>query len=128
MILGAPDGVALLKMWEEAGSWVYIQTNSLAYGEQQFWGRVARVSERRVCFAGEKAWIPVRLTDCIFEHIASDEIPELLRERFKDADCCLFMRFATGAALVYGKQSRMGFCESILQGQPPLRAELIASC
>ena len=106
----AARATALLKAWYEDSSWIYVQTCSeISDEEYQFWGQVSRISESEVTFAGEDAVQLIPLQDCAFEQIGIQDIPEIVRKRFRDTDCCLFMRFKNGSALLYGRKARVGF-------------------
>jgi hypothetical protein len=102
MIFSADDAIALFRNWHNDGSWIYTQARRGSFGEHQFWAQVARVSHKEVCFAGKDTSLSIPLANCTFEHIGLDQIPEIVLQRFKEADCCLVMRFEGGAALIYG--------------------------
>lgn len=108
MTFPASEAIALLRSWHEDGSWIYVQASFKNSGEQQSWAQVAQVSETEVFFAGEDGFLPVSVTNCSFEHIGLDHLPEIVRKRFREADCCLFMRFDGGSALIYGSQWSAG--------------------
>lgn len=102
MMCCANDAIALLKNWHDDGSWIYVQARSKNSGEHQSWVQVSQISDKEVCFAGEDTLLPVSFDHCNFEHIGPDEIPDIVRQRFKETNNCLFMRFDGGAALIYG--------------------------
>lgn len=104
MSFAVDEAIALLKSWHEDGSWIYVQVYSQNFGEHQSWAQVAQISDTEVCFAGEDALMPVPVAQCKFEHIGPDGIPEIVRQRFKETNSCLFMSFEGGAALIYGGQ------------------------
>lgn len=104
MLFNVSEAIALLKSWHEDRSWIYVQARSQDSGEHQSWAQVAQISDTEVCFAGEDTLLPVTFAQCEFEHIGPDEIPQIVLQRFKQANSCLFMRFEGGAALIYGRE------------------------
>ncbi|HLJ26427.1 MAG TPA: hypothetical protein VKY85_06940 [Candidatus Angelobacter sp.] len=110
MYSDSAEAITLLKAWYEDSSWIYMQTCSgISDDEQQFWGQVQSISDAEVRLAGEDIALLIPLEDSVFEHVSAQDIPEIVRARFKDTDCCLFIRSERGAALLYGRKSRVGF-------------------
>lgn len=104
MMFATNDAIALFQSWHDDGSWIYVQSCSQNSGEHQSWAQVARISEREVCFAGEDTLLPVSFNHCKFEHIGPDGIPNIVLQRFRQTNSCLFMRFDGGSALIYGRR------------------------
>jgi len=122
MLLPFKKAMMLLRNWQKERSWVYVQASLEGKDKEYlFWGQLLRVSEKEVCFAGSDVVLPILLTDCTFEHIGASQIPQIVLKRFKETDCCVFMRFGSGSALLYGRETRIGFVNSF---QP--KAEICA--
>lgn len=100
------EAIELLRNWHEDGSWIYMQARSQSGSEHQSWAQVSRISDEEVFFSAEDTLLPVSFAECEFEHIGPEEIPEIVLQRFQETDCCLFLRFDGGAALIYGGKGR----------------------
>jgi hypothetical protein len=111
MSFPSTQAIAALKAWHEDSRSIYVQVASKTLGEHQFWGRVAWISQTEVGFAGEGIFVPVPLSNCTYDYVGPDQIPEVVRKRFQETDCCLFMRFDRGSALLYGQQRREACCQ-----------------
>jgi hypothetical protein len=107
MSFPSTQAIAALKAWHKDSRNVYVHVDSKTLGAHQFWGRVAWISQTEVGFAGDRNFVPVPLTNCKFHYIGPDQIPESVRTCFKETDCCLFIRFERGSALLYGKQPKI---------------------
>jgi hypothetical protein len=110
MSLPFAQALTLLQQWHDDHSWVYVQGSLKASSEEQlFWAQITQISQTEVCFAGDDNVLRIPLAECTFEHVGSNHIPRIVLKRFKETDCCLFIRFHNGSALLYGRQSRVGF-------------------
>lgn len=117
MLLPFPQAMALLRNWHEDRSWVYVQASlDSSQEEYVFWAQLLRVSDSEVCFAGDGVVLPILLTNCVFDHVSANHIPNIIRQRFKETDCCIFMRCKNGSALLYGRETRVGFVNTFRPG------------
>ncbi|HEY6351449.1 MAG TPA: hypothetical protein VI636_18760 [Candidatus Angelobacter sp.] len=122
MLLPFNKAMTLLHNWRQEHSWMYVQANLEGTDKEYlFWGQLLRVSEKEICFAGDGIALPILLTNCTFEHIGANHIPQIILKRFKETDCCVFIRFGNGSVLLYGRETRVGFVNTF---QP--RAEIRA--
>lgn len=106
MLLSFKQAMMLFRKWHRDYSWIYVQARLDDKDiEYLFWGQLLRVSEREVCFAGIDVVLPIAVTGCTFEHINASRIPQIVLQRFRETDCCVFMRFGNGSALLYGRET-----------------------